>query len=175
MTVGLILLALISSANADPLHPVDPACAAAGRSDSFGLGMKDQVLGTGSALDFELADAACYGLGKQYAAENATGAACEGDFARGRAHAIAGDGSYARTACESLGSMAGMAEIRVAARQGDASVAGEECCELYCRGLTNARSGGVSEIDPGLGPKEQGCFHQGYFEASIASGAHCYR
>jgi hypothetical protein len=160
-----------SGARADDSNFYVPLCGTSARSDSFGRGIKDQALGTQSGLNFELADANCYALGKQHAVRtmaDESGAGCMAQFEDGRVEGLIASLMSAGTGCYNLGYLSGLSDLRIATRTGDVKVCGRECRKQYCKGLDNWNSG-VSEhwLPGGLSQKDESCYHHGYYDGPV--------
>jgi hypothetical protein len=150
-----------------------PACGTGWRSDSFGRGIRDQMLSRRDGAQFELSDLKCYELGKQYAESVVRTASqgkssCEQAFGAGFKQGIIASSRNVGTACYSLGYSAGMAELRIAARSGNVQVTGKDCREMYCKGASDRVPNSSAWMPSGLDLREQSCYQQGYFEASIS-------
>lgn len=172
--LGLVMWAAVACnvAQANASNPLFPVCLGSARTDSFGRGIRDEVMGTHLGLNFEWADAQCYDLGREHAV--ATMAAdggpnsmdCKGGFEAGFDKGMVASSLSAGTGCYNLGYMAGLSELRIATANGDVKVCGKECLKLYCRGMKNWNEGVSSHWLPaGLDEKHQACYQHGYHDA----------
>jgi hypothetical protein len=168
----LLVSAAGNVAQADASNPLFPVCIGSARADSFGRGIRDEVMRTHLGLTFEWANVQCYELGREYAvktmaAEGGPNALdCKSSFESGFEWGMKASSVSAGTGCFNLGHMAGLSELRIAAANGDVKVCGRECRKYYCKGMKNWAED-VSEhwLPAGLDEKLQACYHHGYHDA----------
>jgi len=158
------LLCLLGATTALADDPYLPQCASSYHSDSFGRGIEAVILGGNHRA--KLSDEGCYALGADFARQQLANNGgdgndweCKESFNDGRKEGLEASSESSGVPCYGLGYSAGRADLDIAARQGDASVAGQDCVDAYKQG-----GGGSS---PGFESKVSSCYSLGFFEGPL--------
>jgi hypothetical protein len=167
LVFSAITLALMASSQ--PAHSASySSCGDSFHWDSYGRGTRSAFSGKAD-LRPRLNDEACYqyGLSQGLQLKASSDASCDDSFARGRAEGVRYSQNQAGNACYVLGFNAGRADLNIAAREGDSSVAGSACVLAYRKGAEDYRSGLANDPTDFDGAKVRGCYGLGWYEAPL--------
>lgn len=169
---GIVVLSAVS-AGAASANVLVGSCSEGTSADSFGRGIEEAVLENSAALPTKYADAYCYQIGMKYAHEQMASYEdgsdfCVEDFKDGRTEGLQAGTVNGGNACYALGYKAGQADLEIGARDGDASVVGQTCVDLYDQGAQDYQAGrAMTKPGSASNAKLATCYSEGYIDGSL--------
>lgn len=151
----------------EPIDYLPPRCAFSVSFDSYGRGLRAGL----EKLDLRarLNDEECFALGYWKMVgilEAVDPLGCQREFYSGHRVGFAADREGSWTECFSVGHSAGLADLRIGAREGRVDIVGHACLREYHRGRKDFTESLVRT--PRLGrPALDECYSTGYDDASV--------
>lgn len=163
-----VISAAILSHAAFSDDPSLPRCPQGPARDSYGRGTSSAFSGHADLRPRHL-DEGCYRLGliQGDSLRAQQEPRCDKSFSRGREEGVRFQRRSEDTSCQKLGHEAGLADLNIAAREGDALVAGEACVRAYRLGREDFHQNLASTPSKVEGYKARYCYGNGWFEAPI--------
>ena len=141
------------------LARVLPACAQGYHADSAGRGIEAGF--KGEDLRPSINDDYCYQLGiDEGKSIIGSDSFCLSDFTNGLAEGLHAS-AQAGSSCFGKGYLAGLADLHIGAREGNATLVGQACVEEYVKGTADKKS--AAGGDPQATGREADCYWAGFY------------